>query len=605
MTANTADILNKWERIIAYSILISTPLIVTSSTFDSYIMPKLIWLSLWGALWLCIFAFSKSAIFSTRSAVDLPVCAFLSVSFLCLLTGYQTPLQLRAYLHLVLFVGLFYAFRRFWMIYASTENVIRAMAFVSIIVSLYGILQDYGFDFAVKSGGVRDWRANVVATLGNPNFLAGYLGISLPPIIAYGLRQNASWRSYLLTLITVLSAFACIAVTFSVGVTTAFAGTGIIAILVLLLTRTRPQIPLFRFILLILAGTCSVSWYLLDNPFNSHGHSLYKEAMQSPQWWSGLGSREFNWGTTKIMIEDHPVLGIGFGNYLTRHIHYQGLHYSRLDDAHDREMVIPVDQPHFQMIETAAECGPFGVIAMLWIFTAWLRSAIRTLRQENSWFAWGSFLGVWIALIHSFSDFPFHLPASSLLVAVLASYHVKNGETEPALQTISPSLAKQSICVLAAIAIAVTALMEFKGSQFLKKGAESQGITAMAYLEEARFYDPYNFTTYVLLGNSYAGHQWYAKAADAWQKAIDLQEDMTCHKYLSQLYLRTGDQEKAIKEQRRVVELNPIFPGHLRNLANLLQKKELEAEVKQLEEKAQHLDAIIDKKYPHPAKPEK
>ena len=86
------------------------------------------------------------------------------------------------------------------------------------------------------------------------------------------------------------------------------------------------------------------------------------------------------------------------------------------------------------------------------------------------------------------------------------------------------------------------------------------------------------------------------------KKAIALQEDMTCHKYLSQLYLRTGDLENAIKEQRRVVELNPIFPKHLRDLAGLLQKKGLANEAAQLEEKAKHLDAIIEKKYPHPAK---
>ena len=112
---------------------------------------------------------------------------------------YSTPLQIRAFFHLAVFIGLFYGFRRFWSYYGSTETTARLIAYIAIIISLYGFLQDYGFDFAVKSGGVRDWRANVVATLGNPNFLAGYLGISLPPIIAYGLRKNASWRAFLLT----------------------------------------------------------------------------------------------------------------------------------------------------------------------------------------------------------------------------------------------------------------------------------------------------------------------------------------------------------------------------------------------------------------------
>ena len=61
-----------------------------------------------------------------------------------------------------------------------------------------------------------------------------------------------------------------------------------------------------------------------------------------------------------FMINENPLTGIGFGNYLSKHLHYQGINYELQGRPHDRDYVIPVDQPHFQILETASETGPWG-----------------------------------------------------------------------------------------------------------------------------------------------------------------------------------------------------------------------------------------------------
>jgi tetratricopeptide (TPR) repeat protein len=131
---------------------------------------------------------------------------------------------------------------------------------------------------------------------------------------------------------------------------------------------------------------------------------------------------------------------------------------------------------------------------------------------------------------------------------------------------------------------------------------ESRGVSAIPYLQASAFYDPFFFygsmNAHFLLGNQYAAQGWDQKAIDAYHKAIQLQEDLLAHRHLARIYIRKGDLQSAIREQHRVVELNPIFPGHLRDLAELLEKAGEPEKARQWREKANELDAIIEKKYP-------
>ncbi|MBD3267173.1 hypothetical protein GF373_10930 [bacterium] len=590
--------LQQWERRIGYIVLATTPFIITPLTFDSFLLPKYVWLSFWAALWFCLIALQASWKEYRKHPIDLPILAFLLITLISLLIHYRTNIQIRAFLRLLIFVGYFYAYRRFWAINGSKKAVGWILACVCILLSAYGILQDYGIDFTDKVGGVRDWRSKIVATLGNPNFLGGYLGIAIPTVLAFGLRRVASKPSILFAGLAALLTATCITLTFCVGVTIGFLVTIPVGLLFLWSTATKPNIPWPRFAVFLVLILLGIGWYMADNPYNRHGRSLYKEAMASPQWWSGMGAREFNWRTTRIMIDENPLSGIGFGNYLSVHIHYQGMNYAELEnDAHDRANVVPVDQPHFQLLETAAESGPLGVFAMSWMVMVWLVCAIQTLRNEKSWFAWGSFLGVWVAIVHSFSSFPFHLPANALLVVALASYHVKDTKTIISEKTrIKPFPAL--LFILCAILVGVEAYFALEANRYLRKGVETPGPMAMYHLESSRSYDPYVFHTHFLLGSHYAAQGWNQKAIASLNRAIQLQEDMMAHRYLSRIYQRMGDLDAAIREQKRVVELNPIFPDHLRDLAELLRQDGQTGNADELEKRAKELDAIIEKKYP-------
>lgn len=580
----------KWEYFIAYIAAAFTPLVISVSTFDSYLLPKIVWLMGCAAVWLLLFATPPQQTICFRNPLNKPLAALFLVSLATALLHYRSSLQLQTLLRQILFIGLFYGYQRFWRLGGSPIRMTRILMATACAVAIYGVLQDYGYDFAAPTGGVRDWRAKVISTLGNPNFLAGYLDISLPVVIGYGLRKETGIGGFLAACVAVLLIAACHAVTFSVGGATGLIGAAIAVLVSAVILRRRIKIPVFRALILAVFAASAVSWYMLENPYNSHGRSLYRQAWESPQWWSGMGSRLFNWQTTRLMIEEEPIAGVGFGNYLTVHEHYQGINYKRQWHAHDRDYVVPVDQPHFQLLETAAESGPLGVFVLFWLFAAWIKSSARWLRRsEHAWFTWGAYAGVWMALIHTFSDFPFHLPASTLLLIVLGSYLTVDPQPASAPKPI-PLWAKAGSIALAA-ALCLNAYTQYTGNHFLRVGYESLGVDSIYYLDKANRLDPCSHQTHYLLGAKYAEQGWNENAVDSLKKALHFQEDIQTRKLLVRIYQNLGDRDAAIREMERIIELNPVYPGHYRDLIAYLGKtgdpeyrKKLDTLAGQLEE---------------------
>ena len=586
----------KWERWIAYLIIAVTPLFITPATADSYLLPKIVWLSCFTALWLFLIVAQPVSRKIEPTPLDAPLAALFLFSLISVSIHYRTPIQIKALFNLVLFIALFYCFRRFWRRIAVPERVVPLLMITAVLAAVYGILQDYGIDFMTPVGGVRDWRAKVISTLGNPNFLAGYLGITLPVIVAYGLRRGARIHQFAAAGLAVMIFAACHTVTFSVGTTASLIGSLIVTVAAAVVIRRKVWLPLARTLILILLAALPVTWYLADNPYNSHGRSLYKEAWESPHWWSGMGARRFNWMTTRVMIGEAPLTGIGFGNYLTVHEHYQGINYAMQGHAHDRDYVIPVDQPHFQLLETASEIGPLGVLVILWLTAAWNIAAWRRFKQntEMDWFAWGAYAGVWVALIHTFSDFPFHLPASSLQVTLLGSYLVIPLKPRETPKRSLPTWLI-ALCFGFTLLVGVSAIRQFRASQYLRDGIESQGFEAVTCLETSRSLDPFVQQTHYMLGVYYASLGWDNKAVHALRSAIQLQEDILAHQQLVRIYMSQNDLSSAIQELERVIELNPVFPGRYRELVDLLKKAGRTANIAELEHKARNLEEQLQK----------
>ena len=121
------------------------------------------------------------------------------------------------------------------------------------------------------------------------------------------------------------------------------------------------------------------------------------------------------WKSTWSMISQQPFWGHGLGSfvYMFPLVRPAGLY--RL-----------VNYAHNEYLHTAAEIGVPGlVITLAVVFAVWGRIFRAALLSRNPWkknLSLGGLVGLTSVLIHSFFDFPFHIPAVAFTFCSLAGF---------------------------------------------------------------------------------------------------------------------------------------------------------------------------------------
>lgn len=127
---------------------------------------------------------------------------------------------------------------------------------------------------------------------------------------------------------------------------------------------------------------------------------------------ASMGGRIHMWKGTLQLIAERPLVGHGIGSWQWR---YQTLRHPSIQ-SHP-------EHAHNDFLHAASEYGLLGFGLLAWIGLAFYRQAFLLrdprLPSEQRAFAIGTAVGVTGALIHAWFDFPFHIPANSLLAAML------------------------------------------------------------------------------------------------------------------------------------------------------------------------------------------
>ncbi len=110
---NNQSSLPKWDRLIAFIILAVTPLIISLTTYDSFILPKIFWLSVWASLWMVVIVWQPIRWRLFASPLTKPLMALFAASLLSVLLNYRSPIQLHGLMNLTVFIALYFAFQRF------------------------------------------------------------------------------------------------------------------------------------------------------------------------------------------------------------------------------------------------------------------------------------------------------------------------------------------------------------------------------------------------------------------------------------------------------------------------------------------------------------
>jgi len=125
-----------------------------------------------------------------------------------------------------------------------------------------------------------------------------------------------------------------------------------------------------------------------------------------------LGGRVLIWGGTARIVRDHPFFGTGIGSFQWVYQRYK-----------DPALESRPEYTHNDFLNLAADYGLLGFFLAVWSLAGFWRQAWKASRPghppEAQAFAVGAMVSILALLIHCSFDFPLHLPANTLLVAVL------------------------------------------------------------------------------------------------------------------------------------------------------------------------------------------
>jgi O-antigen ligase len=139
-------------------------------------------------------------------------------------------------------------------------------------------------------------------------------------------------------------------------------------------------------------------------------------------WWQDEAQIRLNlWKDSVKIVPDFPLIGRGLGTFREVIPYYRSqLDFVKISDAPQGAFW---QHAHNDYLQLLIECGMVGFLIMMWglVRTArqFLSALARTTDHEIATTGYALLAGMTALLIHSFSDFNFHIPANALIFSVL------------------------------------------------------------------------------------------------------------------------------------------------------------------------------------------
>ncbi|UCF09682.1 MAG: O-antigen ligase family protein [Candidatus Bipolaricaulota bacterium] len=309
--------------------------------------------------------------------------------------------------------------------------ILGALLASAVLASLYGLLQHR----EVMLGGPGTSPLNLMITsMGNRNYLGGFLSYLLFPSVILVLRLRLWW----------LRALAIVGIAFCFGTAMLVEQSGILialmaafVVLVAGWAIFRPVAPLRerRLWLIALLVLIAIVFQFMapSGPLNSVVGLSSSESSWLTRLFgrSAVTVRTQDWSVGWEMFRSNPVLGVGLGHYKLQYLPYKAQFLasprgaSHLDEAFAR-----AGQAHSEYVQVLAETGALGALSVLGLLAALVMTFWTRLRRAPDEGAQFDLLllgaGAVAFLVHALVSFPAHLPSSSLVLALVLGLSVSS-----------------------------------------------------------------------------------------------------------------------------------------------------------------------------------
>jgi Tfp pilus assembly protein PilF len=311
------------------------------------------------------------------------------------------------------------------------------------------------------------------------------------------------------------------------------------------------------------------------------------------------GARVEDWYIGLEMLKDHPLVGIGLGNYKVKFLEYRS-RFLASERGQDFGGFIPRGaQAHNEYVQFTAEMGIVGLIAIvtsLVILMLNVFNRIRGLGEPAS-----RILGLALAggvvgyLIHSAVSFPAHLPASSFAFVTFLGVINSGAFGEPESRVELSGITRYLVITLVfafLVSVTVFAYRDWRANVLMGEGKKQAQYgnyyVAKEKLQKSLSLDFQPRQTYYYLGVTERELGNEKRAIDYFEKSVGRFEPYNLHLQLGTLYQSQGELDKAEESLRTFLSVGA--EESLKNKAKYflsvisIQKNDIERAEKLLDE---------------------
>jgi O-antigen ligase len=460
---------------------------------------------------------------------------------------------------------------------------IAMLAVLAVFQSAYAMWQAFTYSDAILLWArPESYNGRGSGTFVCPNHLAGFLEMVLGLLLARAAmvrrESQAMERAVLLKVVIVYAALMAVGGILVSQSRAGWAATavGVVGLFLFGEWRLRAWLPRAAVVLAVLAFMGILLWKVA--PVRSY---VFRSAplKDNPQAMAlndpSLGGRVLMWTGTMRMIRDAPWFGTGIGSWQWI---YQG--YKRPGVT-----VSEPDYAHNDFLNLAADYGLVGAVLMLGVFGAFFRHAWGIARRgqssEQRAFAAGAMASVTAILAHSWFDFNLHIPANSLLLAVIMGFTTA---MDVASKRVPETAARPYVRFAAGILILAACGMGAKLFVPTVMGFYATGLgnalkfdldynAAITHYERASAWDPKYAKPHIWTGDiGLSMANWRRgpakvaerralarKAVQAYERALLLNPYQAYVRVsIAYAYELAGDDEQALKHYQQAIETSPI-----------------------------------------------
>jgi O-antigen ligase len=548
--------LARFERVLVHGCVFLLPLAVWWSTYDQYVLPKLLLarvLLIGMAVLFAARAISTGQLIVRRTPLDIPILAFLASAVLS--TAFAVNVNVAVFgiytrydglLTLATYAGVFWFAVQTLEGPAGARALLRTMLASGYAVAALAIVQAAG-DLVSQQASI-----HAFGTLGQWNILGGFLAMLWPVALIELVVATRPGARLLAANVLVVLLLALI-LTFS---RSAWLGSAA-GLLVLLMAGSR-QTRRAGVALLAMAAALAVAIALSASGGFELARSLEARALSL---FDPSDPRLAIWRDTIPLILNRPLIGFGPDTF--------GLVFPRFNTVYYIE---PIDKAHAEVLQIAATQGLLGLAAYGWVVVSVVRAFLRRRGTAVAAAVFAGWVGYEVALQVNFTALASAMPFWMFLAAGFATWEATTTRSLVLRSHLLRTTAGVAVAVAACLAIGIVVVLPYAADSALLNAvtADFGGRPAAAAPDAALALrlDPRESVYAVEVGNIAFERGDWAEARIAYGQAIELGT------YNTAVYrnLAIADRNLGLEEEARIAaegayDLNPFDPANRALLA--------------------------------------